>query len=74
MVNIVYDSRKIVSCRSRDDNLLSTCIDVSLCLIQQSTFMMSRFFVIGGSLFIIYVMGSKSSHFFSNFAVHKTII
>ena len=33
MVNIVYDSRKIVSCGSRDDNVLSTCIDVSLSLV-----------------------------------------
>ena len=33
MVNIVYDSRQIISCRSRNDNVLSTSVDVSLCLV-----------------------------------------
>ena len=32
VVNVVNDCRKIVACRSRDNNLLSTGIDVSLCL------------------------------------------
>ena len=30
MVYIVNDCRKIISCRSGDDNVLSTCIDMSL--------------------------------------------
>ena len=33
MVNIVYDSRKIVSCRSRNDYVLSAGIDMSLSLV-----------------------------------------
>ena len=31
MVYIVNDCRKIISCRSGDDNVLSTSIDMSLC-------------------------------------------
>ena len=33
MVNVIYDGRKIVACRSRDDNLLRACCDVSRSLL-----------------------------------------
>ena len=31
VVCVIYDSRKVISCWSRDNNFSSTCIDMSLC-------------------------------------------